>query len=88
MPVVQIKWADGLLDYPDGKSGMLWYGVIAPWSGDDLTMLIERLEPIPPTPNLVWRWCEVEEPTLLCVQLLARFERRFGRAPFGMTLEP
>ena len=85
--LVQIKWTGGLIDYPTGKSAMIWYGVVSPCSPATISALLRRLEPCIPSPELVWRWYSGEDQRDQLVALNARFEARFGGPLLGASLE-
>jgi hypothetical protein len=78
--VLQLRLASGLVDYPRGKSAMMWYQhapdvraaavqLAARWPGRDLVCrhLIEVSEGV--------------DLAAFCAKLRAEFVRRFGRAP-------
>jgi len=78
--VLQLRLASGLLDYPRGKSAMVWYehapdvraaavALADRFAGNDL--VCRHLIEIDPTVDLV----------AFCAKLRAEFVRRFGIAP-------
>ncbi|MDP6943847.1 MAG: hypothetical protein QF464_06815 [Myxococcota bacterium] len=79
--VIQIKVLDELLDYPRGKSAMVWYGVIFECTPVALRGVLEEVAGDFGGRRLVWRHQVSEEPEALLDGLLARFKARFGAAP-------
>ena len=84
--VVQVKVLGGLLDYPRGKSAMVWYGVVEDCTPAAVAEALARVAAALPGRPLVWRRLEVERPGVHVAELLARFEARFGGAPWGQGL--
>ena len=82
--IVQVKVNDRLLSYPQGKSAMVWYGVLAPCTASRVEMLLEELADIMSGEQLVWRFLVSESAESDLQQLLWRFEKRFGSAPERM----
>lgn len=78
--VLQLRLASGLLDYPRGKSAMVWYQ-----HSTDVRTAAVALAGRWPERDLVCRHLiEVSEPVDLaafCAKLREDFVRRFGRAP-------
>ena len=78
--MLQLRLASGLLDYPRGKSAMVWYGH-APDVRAAALALAERFA----GRDLVCRHLiEIDGATDLaafCAKLQAEFERRFGAPP-------
>ncbi len=80
--VVQIKIAHGLLQYPNGKSAMVWYG-----GGQGCTEALALARRAVGTryalDELRWRWRPAEAVSRDLAVLLARFDRRFGSVPYA-----
>lgn len=78
--VVQVRLAQGLLDYPRGKSAMVWYAHARDARAAALALAGAR-----PGENLVCRHLiEIEPDTDLgtfCAKLREDFVRRFGTRP-------
>ncbi len=78
--VLQLRLATGLVDYPRGKSAMVWYGHAA-----DLRGVARALAAAHPGRQLVCRHLiEIDLATDLpafCAKLRAEFVRRFGTVP-------
>ena len=78
--VLQIRLAHGLLDYPRGKSAMVWYAHAADIKAAALAFAAQHA-----TEPLVCRHLvEVDADVDLaafCAKLRADFERRFGAVP-------
>jgi hypothetical protein len=78
--VFQVRLASGLLDYPRGKSAMVWYQ-----HAPDVRLAAVALSSRHPGRELVCRHLiEVSEGVDLaefCAKLRSEFVRRFGRAP-------
>jgi hypothetical protein len=84
--VYQIRLAQGLLDYPTGKSAMVHYG----WSDGDLraevlAFAIGRVGPLAPPRSprdmLLCRHVEERYPRAVHDRLREQFIRRFGCPP-------
>lgn len=80
--VFQVRVREGLLDYPRGKSAMVYYG-----AGDDVRAEAEALAAAYPDRDWLCRhavdmtaW-ERENPRLACELYLERFRARFGSPP-------
>ncbi len=76
--IVQVKVLGRLLDYPTGKSAMVWYGRDAGFDP-------RSLQAWSPSDTLVARWLVVDDADAALSPLLARFIARFGRAPILNT---
>jgi hypothetical protein len=78
--VLQLRRATGLLDYPRGKSAMVWYG-----HAPDARATACALARAHAGEDLVCRHLiEIDDPTDLgafCDKLRSEFVRRFGTAP-------
>jgi hypothetical protein len=77
--VIQVRLAQGLHDYPRGKSAMLWYEHAV-----DARQAASRMAAACAGQDLLCRHLiEVETPDLadFCARLRAEFVRRFGTAP-------
>ena len=75
--VLQARLADGLHDYPTGKSAMVYY------DGDaDLSRALARLGAVvPPGADVLVRFGECDDPARELVRKLDEFTRRFGSQP-------
>jgi hypothetical protein len=75
--VLQARVAEGLLDYPTGKSAMVYY------DGDaDLSRAFARLCAIvPPGADVRVRFGDCKEPAAELARKLDEFTRRFGAPP-------
>jgi len=78
--VIQLRLASGLVDYPKGKSAMLWYG-----HSTDTRAAALALASAHAGNDLVCRHLiEIEDATDLaafCAKLMADFVHRFGTKP-------
>jgi hypothetical protein len=78
--IVQVRLATGLVDYPRGKSAMLWYG-----HSPDARAAALALAEAHAGKDLVCRHLiEIEDATDLaafCARLMTEFVRRFGTRP-------
>lgn len=78
--VLQLRLAHGLLDYPRGKSAMVWYGHAS--DGRTAALALARTHA---GEDLVCRHLiEIDTATDLaafCAKLRSEFVRRFGSAP-------
>ena len=78
--VVQLRLATGLIDYPRGKSAMVWYGHAPDARAAALALAIAYAGK-----DLVCRHLiEIDEATDLvafCAKLTGEFVRRFGTRP-------
>ena len=78
--MLQLRLAAGLVDYPRGKSAMVWYG-----HAPDVRALARGLATAHAGKQLVCRHLiEIGDPTDLpafCAKLRAEFVRRFGTVP-------
>jgi hypothetical protein len=85
--VLQLRIASGLIDYPGGKSAMVWYGHV-PNVSAAAAELAERY----PSDSLLCRHLiEIESPIDLgayCEKLRREFVRRFGARPRFENDEP
>jgi len=78
--VLQLRVASGLLDYPRGKSAMVWYGHTLDCRATALALANAHVDE-----DL---WCrhliEIDAATdlaLFCAKLRSEFVRRFGTVP-------
>jgi hypothetical protein len=78
---VQVKVVGRLVEYPLGKSAMVWYGVISSCSPDALTRVLSELSTLLPDRELVWRYLSSSTCEARHEALSARFRARFGAAP-------
>lgn len=78
--VFQIRVADGLLDYPQGKSAMVHYG-----QATDLRDSIQQVAREHNEADFLCRHQSSEQPAVLLEFVLNNFERRFGTAPSWPT---
>jgi len=78
--VLQLRLANGLVDYPRGKSAMVWYGHDLDTRAAALALAMAHAGK-----DLVCRHLiEIEDATDLaafCAKLMAEFVRRFGTHP-------
>ncbi|MCU1283396.1 MAG: hypothetical protein JWM53_6942 [bacterium] len=75
--VLQARIADGLVDYPRGKSAMVYYD-----ADEDLSLALARLgAAIPPGADVLVRFAECTDPAHELARTLSDFERRFGSRP-------
>ncbi|MDX2093105.1 MAG: hypothetical protein SFX73_35005 [Kofleriaceae bacterium] len=78
--VLQVRLASGLVDYPRGKSAMLWYG-----HSQDSRATALALAQAHAGKDLVCRHLiEIDAATdlaVFCAKLRAEFVRRFGTVP-------
>jgi hypothetical protein len=78
--ILQLRLATGLVDYPRGKSAMVWYGHAL-----DARAVARALAAAHAGTGLVCRHLiEIDEATDLpafCAKLRAEFVRRFGMVP-------
>lgn len=75
--VLQARLADGLHEYPTGKSAMVYYD-----ADDDLSRALDRLGAVvPPGTNILVRFAECPDPQPELARLVADFARRFGSHP-------
>ena len=78
--ILQVRLATGLVDYPRGKSAMLWYG-----HARDVRAAALALATAHADKDLVCRHLiEIEDATDLaafCAKLMTEFVRRFGTRP-------
>ncbi|MGZ3407564.1 MAG: hypothetical protein ACXVAN_14040 [Polyangia bacterium] len=75
--VLQARVADGLIDYPTGKSAMVYYD-----ADEDLSRALDRLGAVvPPGADVLIRFAECGDPAHELAHKLDEFVRRFGRAP-------
>ena len=73
--VLQLRLADGLVDYPRGKSAMVHYD-----ADEELSRALDRLRQL--ALGALWvRFATVENPRERLQRLLREFEDRFGAAP-------
>lgn len=86
--VVQLKCEGKLLQYPQGRSAMLWYG-----AGPDLAALTRQAAERAsawPAEQLRWRTLKLPlaEAEATLADLLTRFTARFGAPPAAMEQPP
>lgn len=75
--VLQARLADELLDYPRGRSAMVYYD-----ADEDLARALERLGAVvPPGTNVLVRFCECADPASELGRVADQFARRFGAPP-------
>ena len=78
--ILQVRLATGLVDYPRGKSAMLWYG-----HAEDTRAAALAFATAHAGNDLVCRHLiEIEDATDLaafCARLMTEFVRRFGTQP-------
>lgn len=75
--VLQARLAEGLVDYPTGKSAMVYYD-----ADDDLSQALARLGArIPPGTDILVRFAECADPAGELSRKLDDFTRRFGAPP-------
>ena len=75
--VLQARVADGLVDYPTGKSAMVYYDADA-----DLSQSLARLcARVPPGAVVLVRCGECAAPARELARLVDDFTRRFGAPP-------
>ena len=75
--VLQARLADELLDYPRGKSAMVYYD-----ADDDLSRALDRLGAVvPPGTNVLVRFCEHADAASELARAIDQFARRFGAKP-------
>ena len=75
--VLQARVADGLVDYPTGKSAMVYYD-----ADDDLSQALARLgAAVPPGADVLVRFGECADPAVELARKLDEFTRRFGAPP-------
>jgi hypothetical protein len=80
--VLQARVADGLVDYPTGKSAMVYYD-----GDDDLSRALERLgAAVPPGADVLVRFGECDDPAGELARKLDEFTRRFGAPPAWNTM--
>ena len=72
----QIRVVSGLLDYPNGKSAMVYYGC-----GDDMNAEIARIAAERSAEHFLCRHQSTEEPAVLLERMRKRFRDRFGVLP-------
>ena len=83
--VHQIKTASRLVDYPSGRSAMLFYG--AGLTADAFPRVIQSVLEEFPQDELRIRFRPVQDVSQEVVRLLTRFEKRFGALPVFNTRE-
>jgi len=85
--VLQLRRASGLLDYPSGKSAMVWYG-----HAEDMRAIALDLSRAHTSQDLLCRHLiEIDDATDLpafCAKLRGEFVRRFGSVPILELAEP
>ena len=80
--VYQVKVAAGLIDYPTGRSAMIWYG-----AAEDVAGAVAALAAAHPGQPWLCRFAEGLEargaPDVdgMLQELMTRFRRRFGASP-------
>jgi len=84
--ILQFKLLGRLLDYPNGKSAMVYYG-----TGNTCRELLEavlpQLQERFADQELVWRYKLQAQPAPGCQILIQRFEKRFGGPPVANRQE-
>jgi hypothetical protein len=78
--IVQVRLSSGLVDYPRGKSAMLWYGHAADTRAAALALAAAHAGKDLLCRHLI----EIEDATDLvafCAKLTGEFARRFGTVP-------
>jgi len=83
--VYQIKTASRLVDYPSGRSAMLFYG--AELGDDALPGAIQSVQENFPQDELRFRFRPVQDASQEVARLMTRFEKRFGSLPMFNTRE-
>jgi hypothetical protein len=84
----QIKIRDGLLDYPNGKSAMFYYGYANKLSSGLLKFLHEILPRLEVNPEaLVIRWTPALDTEARFQKLLNSFVNNFGALPLGNAMQ-
>jgi hypothetical protein len=79
--VLQARVAEGLHDYPTGKSAMVYYD-----ADEDLSAALARLGAIiPPGADVLIRFAECDNPAHELARKLDEFTRRFGAPPAWNT---
>jgi len=81
--VVQVKVQGTLLDYPQGKSAMVWYGAGPSMAAVARQGLAAADRALGTGTILLWRCVAVPEPMAHFQTLYARFADRFGAAPIA-----
>jgi hypothetical protein len=82
--VLQARVAEGLVDYPTGKSAMVYYDADA-----DLSLALARLGAVvPPGADVLVRVGECDDPAAELERKLDEFTRRFGAPPEWNTMKP
>ena len=74
--MLQLRLADGLIDYPRGKSAMVHYALVPDVRAAAIALA---------RPGLLCRHLEGGDPRETYARLLAEFERRFGAPPGGVS---
>lgn len=79
--VVQIKLLGQLVDYPAGKSAMVWYGAGPSIAATATAGLEQSRRALDPDVRLQWRYAAVDSPQQPLRALVRRFVDRFGGLP-------
>ncbi len=75
--LLQARVTDGLIDYPTGKSAMVYYD-----ADDDLSRALARLgAAVPPGADVLVRFGECADPAAELRRALDDFTQRFGSPP-------
>ena len=75
--LLQARVADGLVDYPTGRSAMVYYD-----GDEDLSQALARLgAAVPPGADVLVRFAECADPAGELTRKLDEFRRRFGAPP-------
>ncbi|HEY2748643.1 MAG TPA: hypothetical protein VGL86_28680 [Polyangia bacterium] len=75
--VLQARVADGLVEYPTGKSAMVYYD-----ADEDLSLALARLGAVvPPGADVLVRFGECADPAVELSRKRDEFVRRFGAPP-------
>ncbi len=81
---VQVKVLGTLIDYPTGRSAMLWYGA-GPSAHALVATGLEASRPIAGALPLRWRYLSDDHAERALDALAERFVRRFGALPAAMS---
>ena len=82
--IIQVRQASGLVDYPRGKSAMVWYAHVPDTCAAALALATARVDQDLAKDLLCRHLIEIEDATDLaafCARLMAEFVRRFGARP-------
>ena len=78
---MQVKVLGELVNYPRGKSAMVWYGVVRCCTSSAMSGVLDEVATQFPNRELVWRHLVVAEAEARHDELVARFRARFGAPP-------